>query len=235
MEFWKNFWEDYRNITIETQSDLFYQVGKTKNKLPINKADFENLIEDIIVSLQISKNDVLLELCCGNGLITKIVAQRCKEVYAFDFTKHLIDTAQEFNADANIFYTIGNAKEDFFKLFPFNELPNKFLFNDALAYFTPADLKKIIETISNYCSNFELYVTNVPLDELKYNFYNTPERVQHYEENLKNGDFSNNGIGRWWSEQELISIAEDFKLHYKIQQPDAALTNFRINILYKKN
>ncbi|GEM54856.1 hypothetical protein B0A58_04755 [Flavobacterium branchiophilum NBRC 15030 = ATCC 35035] len=232
MSYWEDFWKDYRKKDIKNEDDLFYQVGKTFQKMPISAHAFDKIINDIIVSLQLEKEDVLMEICCGNGLITKKLSEKCKNIYAFDFTEHLIATAQEFKSADNIVYKTGNAKENFFNLFDFKNKPNKFLLNDSLAYFEPFELHAMIDCIQKQNSDFVFYVTNIPSDERKYHFYNTPERVQFYEEKQRQGDISNNGMGRWWTEQELITIANDLNISYKIQIPDTEITNFRINILF---
>lgn len=230
---WQSFWNEYRNVEAQQESDLFFQVGKTINKIPVTDDIFTTMIEDIVKSLNLTKNDILLELCCGNGLLTYPLSNFSKFVYAFDFTKQMIDNAKKFKQKGNIIYEVGDAKSNFFKLFRLEEIPNKFLINDSLAYFNLDELKAIVATIVSNSKNFALYITGIPCEELKWNFYDTEERKNLYLSNVENGDLSNNGMGRWWSFTELEAIAREFNLKCTIEMP-SKVYNYRMNILLKK-
>jgi len=54
--------------------------------------------------IRIDKEDFILDGCCGYGLITKIVAEHCRKIYAVDFSKILTSTAKEKNLSHNIHY-----------------------------------------------------------------------------------------------------------------------------------
>lgn len=230
---WQSFWNEYRNVETEQESDLFFQVGKTINKIPVTDVIFTMMIEDIVKSLNLTRNDILLELCCGNGLLTFPLSNFSKLVYAFDFTKQMIDNAKKFKQKENIIYEVGDAKSNFFKLFRLEEIPNKFLINDSLAYFNLDELREIVATIVKKSKNFSFYITGIPCEELKWSFYDTEERKNLYLSNAKNGDLSNNGIGRWWSYTELEEIAREFNLKCTIQMP-SKVYNYRMNVLLKK-
>lgn len=230
---WQSFWKDYRTIDTQQEADLFFQVGKTIDKLPITYDIFTKMIEDIVQSLKLTKNDILLELCCGNGLLTYPLSNFSKFVYAFDFAKKMIDNAKRFKNNGNIIYTVGDAKTNFFELFEFEGMPNKFLINDSLAYFAQDDLKTILATILNYSKNFSFYITGIPSEELKWNFYNTEERKKTYLSDVENGDCYNNGMGKWWSIIELKQLAEEYGLECIIEMP-SKFYNYRVNALLGK-
>ncbi|GAA4155671.1 hypothetical protein GCM10022217_13920 [Chryseobacterium ginsenosidimutans] len=214
---WGKFWENYAGGEATNEDDLYIQVGKTANRAPISKEVFENIVMDITEKLELKKTDILLEMCCGNGLFTFPLSHMVEYIYAFDFTKSLIDNALKFKSNRNIEYAVGNGKEDFTRIFK-NELPTiqKFLINDAIAYFSPKDVELIIERISTISKDFKFYLTNIPNDENKWNFYNTPERKANYEKAIRSGDVFLSGMGRWWTKSEFITIAENFNLKIKI-------------------
>lgn len=214
---WKKFWENYRAIEPTTEDDLYFQVGKTANQAPISKEVFENIINDIVGRLELNNSDILLEMCCGNGLFTYPLSHIAKKIYAFDFTKSLIDAAIKFKTNENIEYVVGNGKEDFTKTFK-QDLPiiHKILMNDATAYFLPEDIEKVIERISGISDGFKFYLTNIPNDENKWNFYNTPERMANYEKAVQSGDIFLSGMGRWWQKSEFENIARKHNLKIQI-------------------
>lgn len=230
---WETFWSNYRNVESNQEEDLFFQVGKTINKEPISNDVFIEMIQNLESTLQLKSTDVLLEMCCGNGLLTKPLSAICKNVYAFDFTPHLIETAKKFKISNNIVYKAGDAKSDFFSLFDFQKLPNKYLMNDSLGYFTPYELKNILLLILGKVDNFSFYITGIPSDELKWNFYNTPERKKVYLSYSENSDESNGGMGRWWKSEEFISISEDLNLKVSLANQSKTISNYRMNVLFE--
>jgi 2-polyprenyl-3-methyl-5-hydroxy-6-metoxy-1,4-benzoquinol methylase len=84
-------------------NSLTAQVGRRKD------TDFDIIAEDIMSKLEININDTVLDVCCGNGLITRKIANYSKEVYGLDFSEILIRTAKETNYNKNITYQLGDA------------------------------------------------------------------------------------------------------------------------------
>lgn len=239
MNNWKTFWEDYR----KDGDDLYFQVGKTVGKKPIEARVFKKMIKDICSQLELSPEDTLLEMCCGNGLITKELCKSVKSIYAFDFTERLIKAAIKHKPPRkckNVRYSVGDVKGSFSRQFPARM--NKFLMNDSLGYFSSDDLRHIlseIETISQRQKRqysifpkpqpYSIYITGIPCDELKYNFYDTPARKRAY---LKCKDTFNKGMGKWWPEKEIESIANEFNLNTEVSRQIG--NDYRVNILLKK-
>ena len=52
---WQSFWKANRKIEAQQEADLFFQVGKTIDKLPITHDIFTKMIEDIVQSLKLTK------------------------------------------------------------------------------------------------------------------------------------------------------------------------------------
>jgi hypothetical protein len=229
---WKTFWEQYRMTQTQEEKDLFYQVGKTIQKEPISEEVFIEMIQDIKTKLQLSKNDTMLEMCCGNGLLSKPLGNFVKELYAFDFTERLIETAKKLKHGTNISYKVGDAKGDLNDLFEYTTKPNKFLMNDSLGYFKPIELSKILEQIID--RPFTFYITGIPSDSLKWNFYNTEERKKRFKELCESGDDFNDGIGRWWKCDEFFELASKFDLDIIIQRQPKNISLFRMNVILIK-
>lgn len=228
---WKDFWKNYRNIDPIKDDDLFFQVGKTINGKSISKYIFNKMIIDIKKELKLNKNDVLYELCCGNGLLSYPLSKYVCKVNAFDFTEHLISTAINKNHRSNITYKVGDAKSNFFQLFSSDSKPKKFLMNDSLAYFSSEDLYQIINTILSNTKNFRFYLTGVPNEDLKWLFYNTPSRVEDYILSSKNGDVFAKGIGKWWNIEDIRLIAKSLNLKFLSKNQISCVSNYRTDIL----
>jgi hypothetical protein len=233
MDNWHLFWDNYRNdIYPKNKKDLLVQVGKTINKLPVSETDLDLIAQDICEKLKLTKTDLLLEMCCGNGIITEKISKKVQKMLAFDFTPHLINSAIKFNTEKNIDYQIGNANEDFFELFNPNAKIEKFLMSFSLGYFTANELEQILIRLKTQTDKILFYITEVPIDEFKWNFYNTKKRKENYLKNMKKNDF-NDGMGRWWKKNELIDIGKRLGLRVEFYETSSRQFNYRLNVLYK--
>lgn len=237
---WQSFWENYRNVDARSEDDLFLQVGKTVARQPIPRDVFASMVERIIVRLEVGSEDHLLDMCCGNGLVSYELARVAGHVTGVDFADHLIRTAVQFKSSPNIDYLVGDVTlpipqflGDAFDHRGVRDLPRKFLMNDALAYFDPGTLTKILGNARDACGDrsFRFLLTGVPNEALKWNFYDNPERRMRHEENLRAGDDTNDGLGRWWDAEEIEAISARQGLEVRIENQPDGISNYRMDVL----
>ncbi len=236
---WEDFWKKWHNVAVETEADLYYQVAKTINKEPIKREIFDHINGLIAEILKLDAQETLIELCCGNGLCTYELAKICRQVIAADYSPHLIETAKAHKSAPNITYHRANVLDFLEEMKRDTSLkPTKFLMNDSLAYFEPADLEKILSSIVEISGGeFVFLIRGVPNDEQKWNYYNTPERRQFYEDLQVKGDFTNAGMGKWWKPAEIEGVCRKLNLDHRIQNQVPPISNYRMDVLItgKKN
>src|SRR5262249_55947184 len=176
---WREFWQSYRVTEILSDKDLFFEVGKTVNQQPISEAALELSVQLVAEALELTKRDRLLELCCGNGLLTRVLAPLVEQIHAVDFVERLIEHAVKFRSAPNVQYVCADAIEYVEQLISGSRfVPSKILLGDALAYFDPGQLRGLLGDLKQLTSNsFVFLATGIPSDELKMNFYDTPERI----------------------------------------------------------
>lgn len=232
---WRSYWNSYRKGTIRNEGDLFIEVGKTVEGRPISREQFQRMMERIVGLLQLSPNDKLLELCCGNGLMTRALAPRVAEIEAVDFSDHLIAHACAVTKENNVRYCCADALEHLERLIESRRfVPNRILLGDALAYFDPAELRLLLERVLLLTNaEFLFLASNVPFDRLKWNFYNTLERKQRYLENQRRGDGANDGLGRWWSADELRRAGDEVRIEVTIIDQPETLSDYRVDVLFR--
>lgn len=235
---WQSFWGNYRNADARTEDELFVQVGKTISRQPIPRDMFTNMVDRIIDRLQLGAEDHLLDLCCGNGLISFELAQVTGHVTGVDFAEHMIRAARKFKALPNIDYHVGDVSLPIADMVDgafMNScgMPGKYLMNDALAYFDPMALGTIVDNICAARSGqpFRLLLTGIPNTALKWNFYDTPERKLRHSENLRIGDDTNDGLGRWWNAAEIESACAQRGLEVSIDNQPDSISNYRMDAL----
>ena len=234
---WQDYWDKflfnrYGKEAVQNEDDLFLQVARTENKRRVTQEIFDRIIAHIKSGLDLDTDDILVDLCCGNGLFTYELKDSVKQITGVDFSKSIIETANKFKKADNINYHCASAV-DFMKSFGIvipGIIPSKYLMNDALAYFPPADLKELLSGIKSVSPHFMFLIRGVPNDELKWNYYNTPERKQFYADLQAKGDLTNDGLGRWWPPEDIKRICEELGLSYVITNQQMPVSNFRMDI-----
>ena len=76
----------------------------------IGDHDLDSLATYIISLLEIGPTDEVLDLCCGNGLLTIRIANVAREVTGVDFSQALLLQAQDISSADNITYLEGDAR-----------------------------------------------------------------------------------------------------------------------------
>ena len=75
-----NYWEIHFDSNSKTSDgSLFKQVGKTVNGLDVAIYQINLIVENIANALQLKTSDTIIDLCCGNGLITRQLAPLVKK------------------------------------------------------------------------------------------------------------------------------------------------------------
>ena len=145
----------------------FHQVGATFRGKRITEEQHEELCNSVIRGLQLNKTvcdaccprfdafnltcfpllfpqDVLIDLCCGNGIVTSVLARHTSVTVGVDFSSRLLDVAQQSYNAVNISYrnmNLLNPDESLFKEFP----PiTKVSFHSAIQYFTKSEILSIL-------------------------------------------------------------------------------------------
>ena len=99
---WRVYWA--RAVQNVGAADLFRQVGRTVTGQPEPEQQIGILVRAIAERLKLNKNDVLLDLCCGNGLVTFRLSAMCRTIVGVDYSNDLVEIAKNTNPAANIAY-----------------------------------------------------------------------------------------------------------------------------------
>jgi tRNA G46 methylase TrmB len=89
-EYWKERWSKV-DLALPDQA----QVGRTVNKKPVEDDVFLRTVDFVEKQMGLNGESELLELCCGNGVMTIPLARKVRSVLAVDFSEPLIYKLQE--------------------------------------------------------------------------------------------------------------------------------------------
>jgi len=241
-ENWQEFWDKfllnrYGKEEAQTEDDLFLQVARTVNRKPIEKNVFDTIITQIIDDLSLSREDILVDFCCGNGLFTYELKDKVRQIIGVDFSQNMLDSAHRYKSAENISYCLGSVAgymKTFKRDWP-GTMPGKYLMNDSLAYFSAAGLEGLLTDILAIAKGFTFLTRGVPNDDLKWNYYNTEERKQLYYANIAKGDFSNDGLGSWWKPGDILAICTKLDLKCIIRNQELPLSDYRMDVVISNN
>jgi hypothetical protein len=220
---WKEFFQGYRILEIKSDADLLFQVGKTVGGKPMSSKQFNALIDSTRRHLELTKRDRLIDLCCGNGVVTYELSTSVQKTTGIDFSRPYIENALRYKKLPNISYLINDVTEltTIAKEQRFSEY-NKVLIYDALAYLTPVDLDRILAYCESVKSIERILIGDVLDLNRKWNFFNTRKRklIYFYKCKILGKDF---GLGRWWTKNEIMFLAKGHGFMCSFLEQDSVL------------
>jgi 2-polyprenyl-3-methyl-5-hydroxy-6-metoxy-1,4-benzoquinol methylase len=107
-----NYWHKYYRDAVDNHpDDLLKQVGKTVSGKAVEAEQIDIIVNGIISSLQINKNDTVLDLCCGNGLLTERIARTTKKTVGMDYSEALVSIAKLHNSSTVDHYLVSDIQD----------------------------------------------------------------------------------------------------------------------------
>jgi 2-polyprenyl-3-methyl-5-hydroxy-6-metoxy-1,4-benzoquinol methylase len=217
MKNWKRHWNTFPEHIEETR--FLEQVGKTVNKEPITEEQFKEIVSSIRSSLRINPDYDILDLCCGNGIITKEVAGCCRSIVGMDYSQRLVDIAVKYNSLENIEYVHGDAGNvnEHLKGKRFSGI----YMYEAMQHFKRGQFQKLLTDLKPLMSGgFALFIGSVPDKSKKWYFYNTFSRKLSYIWRVIKDD---EAIGTWWDKDFMMKVCKKNSLKVKFIEQDKKL------------
>lgn len=227
-DYWVDFWKNYTNNLVSQDEQT--QVLRTFNKTPIDDSLWEFTLETITSPLKLSQSDKVLELCCGNGLIARNIAERVNNVTAVDVSTNLIEELKKKNYKNINAFSMDIRKLDFdFQSF------DKIVIYAGIQYLNEAETIAMFEKLYKWLKpNGILFVGDIPDYDKIWDFYNSKEREKVFFDNRK---LSKDIVGVWYKKdffEKLCSYA-GFKKYKILKQHDKLIySSFRYDLIATK-
>jgi ubiquinone/menaquinone biosynthesis C-methylase UbiE len=215
---WKAYWQEQG-----TALDPYLQVGRKGGQAKQEDERLAEFAAYIASKLGLGPDDVLLDVCCGNGMFTSHLAKHCRAVVGVDFSSSLIAYANEHYASSSVQFICGDALDLAKLTFPdtgaFAGGFTKSTLCFSFQYFeTPQQGQAVIAQIfQRIGSRGALYLGDVPDRDKWFVFYNSiPKMLRLVKQMMQ----QRNDMGKFWSADELDHIAKTLGLEgEKIVQP----------------
>ena len=206
---WQTHWNDSTGSVVH--GDYFQQVGRTVGGKAVPSEQLAYLVESVINALDIAPGHLVLDICCGNGQVTKRLAEHCLFVVGVDFSGPLIETAQKHFAAPNIRYIRASATDLPNELLPSDPHDvgrgfNRVALCDAMQYFSPDEMLAMLGRLRSLCRpGFAMFCGGIPDQARLRDFYNTDARRSDYEQRMARD--GRDALGHWWQRQSVVDLA----------------------------
>lgn len=182
--------------------DLLRQVGKTVGGQPVSGTALEAILSDIGSALALAADDSLLDLCCGNGLITARCAAYCRDATGIDFSAPLMRIANDRCARPNVTYVLADVRA--LPAQVITQPYSKILMYEAIQHLTPSDVERLLQELRRSRSRHApILIGSIPDRDRIWSFYDTEERRQDY---FRRVDEGSEAIGRWWTQAAISDL-----------------------------
>jgi SAM-dependent methyltransferase len=211
-------------------SNFYHQVGRTVGGLATGENDLNTTSEAIRAALQLVGDEVVLDLCCGNGLLTKKIAPYCRRLIGVDYSEPLITIAKRCHSFSNVEYMISDVLCIGPELIGLTEVQAAYL-AFAFQYFDAASATELLQSLRSIAApGFRLFIEGIADETRLFDFYDTPERLAEYRRRRAEGSEQ---IVNWWNRSALVKFArsEGFHCVAMAQGPERVCAHYRFDAL----
>ena len=89
-------------------NDPWRQVYRTVGNEPVDSAQIRIIAEMAVRGLALDPSDVLLDLCCGNGALGRVIFSRCGGGLGVDFSERLIAEARAIDMPGRVAFELAD-------------------------------------------------------------------------------------------------------------------------------
>jgi SAM-dependent methyltransferase len=176
------------------------QVLRTINKQPVSAECWQATLDDVDTKFPVGADDDVLDLACGNGLLTAHLAPRCRSVTSVDISPDLL-AALERQKLPNVKTACGDMRTVAFRDGSFSRV----LLYACLQHLSEAETIPLVLNAFRWLRPGGLLLIGDVLDFNRlWSFYNTPARqAVYFEACAKEQD----PLGTWFDGPWLVRLA----------------------------
>jgi len=202
--------------------------------------DFEKIGEEIIEKVHFNPDDVVLDVCCGNGVLAKLISKNCKEIHGVDYSEYLIKSAKKIKEEGNLsslHLHLSDAmnidklfKEDFF---------DRSYCYFSFQYFNKHKRELLLEKLSRITKRKGwIFIGDIPDKTKMWSFYPSPKKF--YREKIsrmlqfKEGECN---LGWWVDPREIVDWCEKRGMSVSIMPQGVNMphTHYRFDALIRNS
>lgn len=200
--------------------------------------NLEKIAEDIIKKVRFDRNDVVLDVCCGNAALAIPISKICREIHGVDYSEYLINSAKKVKAKnnlTNLHLHLSNAM-NMDKLFA-KDFFDKVYCYFSFQYFNKNKREALLDRLSYVTKNKgAIFLGDIPDKTRKWNFYKSPPKF--YREKIsrllqfKEGECD---LGWWIDPKEIMDWCNKRKMRAEVMPQGENLphSHYRFDVLIR--
>ena len=199
----------------------------------------EIIAADIVEKMHFRHEDIVLDICCGNGILTTFIAKSCKEIHGVDHSEILIRSAQKLKTEEKV----SNFRLHLQDVFQIEKKFGKNYFDKSYCYFSFQYFNKkkrtdLLKQLSHVTKKDGLiFLGDMPDADRMKNYYKSPQKF--YREKisrfikLKEGECF---LGWWIHPQEILDWCTKNNLSASIlPQVNLPHAHYRFDVLIRNS
>lgn len=211
--------------------DFWGQVKRTVNGEPVSQEQIDMIIDAVVLGLELSEKDTLLDLCCGNGALSTLFFDRCQGGIGIDFSEYLVGIANDnFAKNGSREFFLGDVV-DVSSSVAEPERYTKAVCYGSFPYLEIDRAELLLTTLhERYPKLSHVFIGNCPDKSLAAEFFGDRE----YSAELLLDPSS--AIGVWRTVDEFVSLASACGWQVVIQKmpSDYYAAHYRYDVILKK-
>jgi len=225
-KYWIDFWKEYTTNILH--KDQHSQVLRTFNKKPISERLWDFTLSKIDEVFTVKKDETVLDLCSGNGLLAKHFLNKGASVVAVDVSEELLVNISNIKG-------IKTINSDVLQIdFEENSF-DKIILYAGNQYFNYKESVVLLKNIQKWLTPGGIaFVGDIPDLKRRWTFFNTDERRRIYFDNL----LDDKAIVGTWFEKEWFDYVTNYigfkKGKFLEQDPKLIYAKFRFDYLFEK-
>lgn len=225
---WKSYWD--RHAAGVGSDDPFRQVLRVVNRRPIGEEAFERMAKHVVDLLELESDHAVLDLCCGNGLLSSAIEPRCRRVVAVDFCERLLRDVGT-RTTTKTLTVAADARTVEFPPGSFDRV----LVAAAIQHFERKEVIRLFRRVAGLLRpGGILVVTDVPDSTRIWRFHDSLEREDAYFDNEACGTPI---LGTWFERSWLEKLGRHagFRRSSALDQPpDFVFAHYRFDLRCRK-
>jgi cyclopropane fatty-acyl-phospholipid synthase-like methyltransferase len=227
---WKEFWDRQARNNSDPQA----QVGRIRSGRALPEATVVKIVDHIVEQLDLQQEDHLLDLCCGNGLLTRQLAWHCQRALGLDLSESQLAMARQRGGPNHLTYACADAValDAFFESHAPQDQFDKINLYFSFQYLDTFQKGKqaIAGMLNRLRAGGRIFIGDVPDQQFFSSFYPTPQARLNYFLKSKLGK---NDMGKFWSASEMQRIGKELgiKVIRKVQPEFLPYASYRVDYL----
>ena len=193
---------DYEERAENLEKDDYWgQVRRTINGKPVGKDQIDLIYNQIKNGLQMEKGDDLIDIGCGNGVLTNMFKDDVNSIFGVDRSKFLISVAEKVFQSQNIKYALGEVPS-VLKEINYSVGYNKVLMYGVFSFFNDTTSRDFFKWATD--NNIKrIFIGNVRDKSLAEKFYKRP---------VKEGELNDfkSSMGIWRDKEYFVKVSSEF-------------------------